>query len=156
MILAPNRQSNQTGHLHTQHGVHETDHPPFAGKHALIIEDNDLNAEVLSTLLNQYGLTVTVMPVPHNLTGMLRQIEQLDAIFLDIELPGYDGFDVLEEIHALPEMGNIPVVAYTVHVSEIDRARRAGFHSFLGKPIKQELFGQQLERILNNQPVWDA
>ena len=135
--------------------MHEGTELPFSGKHALIIEDDDLNAEVLATLLTQYGLTVTVMPVPHNLSEMLRQIDTLDAIFLDIELPGYDGFEVLEEIHALPEMAEIPVVAYTVHISEIDRARRAGFHSFLGKPLKQEMFGQQLKRILSNQSVWD-
>jgi CheY-like chemotaxis protein len=136
------------------------DHPgtfrPHVGKHALIVEDNVLNAEVLATLLGKYGLASTVLETPVHLEETLESLTRVDVVFLDLEFRDHNGFDVNRQLHNHPRMQNIPVVAYTVHTSEIDRARREGFHSFLGKPIKQERFEEQLNRILSNQPVWDA
>jgi DNA-binding NarL/FixJ family response regulator len=51
-------------------------------------------------------------------------------------------------------LGRVPVVAYTVHVSEINRAYQLGFHSFIGKPIDPDKFPDQLARILRGEPVW--
>jgi CheY-like chemotaxis protein len=51
---------------------------------------------------------------------------------------------------------DIPVVAYTSHNSEMATARAKGFHSFLGKPLKQEHFPGQMGKILNNEAVWEV
>jgi CheY-like chemotaxis protein len=129
---------------------------PHTGKHALIIEDGPLNAEVMATLVGKYGMTATIVGTPRDLDQVLDLLDQLDVIFLDLEFSEHDGFETHRELKGDPRVEGVPVVAYTVHISEIERARREGFHSFLGKPLKQEKFGEQLSQILSGQPVWDA
>lgn len=125
-----------------------------AGKHALIIEDDDLSAEVMETLLGKYGLTATITATPRGLEAVLRSMERLDIIFLDLEFREANGFEVQRQLRNDPQADGIPIVAYTVHVSQIYRARDAGFDSFIGKPIDQEHFGERLNRILNGEQVW--
>ncbi len=48
----------------------------------------------------------------------------------------------------------IPIVAYTVHISEINMARQVGFHSFLGKPLDMDSFPHHLSQILSGEGVW--
>jgi two-component system, cell cycle response regulator DivK len=143
-----------TPHPARRGGVHRA--LPHAGKHALIIEDNALNAEVLETLLGKYGLTATTVESPGNLADLLASLDRLDAIFLDLELVETTGFEVYHRLQQIPQAARVPVVAYTVHLSQLERARREGFDGFLGKPLKQEWFEDQLNRILSGLPVWDA
>ena len=143
----------QTGPL-GQKIAHEWSQPHI-GKHALIIEDDPLNAEVIATLVGKYGMTATIVRTPRDLDQVIDLLYQLDVIFLDLEFRFHNGFDTQQQLTDDPRVEGVPVVAYTVHTSEIDRARRAGFHSFLGKPLKPEKFGEQLTQILDGQRVWD-
>lgn len=52
-------------------------------------------------------------------------------------------------------LDDVPIVAYSVHVSEIEIARRAGFDGFLGKPLDADRFSDQLRRILSGEQVWE-
>jgi CheY-like chemotaxis protein len=125
-------------------------------KYALIIDDNQANAEVLEMLLKSEGVGSTIVYLPRNLPAVLDQLEsQMDVVFLDLELPNHNGFDLMEMLREHPRVNGAPLVAYTVHTSEINEAREAGFHSFLGKPLDTRRFPDQLHRILNNQPVWE-
>jgi len=83
----------------------------------------------------------------------LDSIEKLDVIFLDLELPNYDGVEILTHLKSKPQLAGVPIVAYTVHNSEIDAARKVGFHSFLGKPLSMKKFPDQLQKILAGTPV---
>lgn len=123
--------------------------------HALVVDDNALNNDVLVTLLESAGVAATALESPKNLTMALNQINDLAIIFLDLEFPQHDGFNLLKELRGDPALQDIPIVAYTVHTSEIDEARKAGFDSFLGKPLDIRRFPEQLRKILNKQPVWD-
>lgn len=123
--------------------------------HALIIDDNRLNIEVLTMLLQREGIAYTAIETPRALESALADIEAVSVVFLDLEMPNHDGFDLLSELKALPQIGTAPIVAYTVHTSEIDRARRAGFDAFLGKPLNSSRFSEQLARILNGESVWE-
>jgi len=124
--------------------------------HALIIDDNRNNIDVLTMLLEQEGVSQTAVQNGKQVTKALDQIEKVDVVFLDLEFPYGDGFQVLEVVKAIPEFADVPVIAYTVHTSEIDEVRRAGFDGFLGKPLDSRRFSGQLKRILNGIPVWDA
>ncbi|MBE2269716.1 MAG: response regulator [Anaerolinea sp.] len=127
--------------------------PPL---HALIIEDNANNSEVLQLLLQQQGVDSTIVPSTRGVLAALDQLDQVDVIFLDIEFPIGDGFAVLDLLRTLPRLNGTPIVAYSVHISEIDRARAAGFDGFLGKPLQAQLFPGQLRRILGGRPVWEV
>jgi two-component system, cell cycle response regulator DivK len=122
--------------------------------HALVIDDNRNNIEVLTTLLEREGVQPTAVTSVQHVAQVLDK--QVDVIFLDLEFPTGDGFEMLKTLKADSRLSGVPVVAYSVHTSEIDRARRAGFDSFLGKPLDMQRFPGQLQRILNHQPVWDV
>ena len=122
--------------------------------HALIIDDNRENVDVLAELLTLEGVTFTRVHNPTLVESVIDDIDSLDVIFLDLEMPKLDGYQLLEWFQSDARFDRIPVVAYTVHVSEISVARQLGFHSFLGKPLDADQFPQQLARILNGERVW--
>lgn len=123
---------------------------------ALIVDDNPLNSDVLITLVQSAGIDAVAIESPRYLLEAIDHLKNLQVIFLDLEFPNHNGFDLLKEIKGDPRLVNIPIVAYSVHTSEIDRVRKAGFHSFVGKPLDPKRFPLQLERILNNQSVWEV
>ena len=120
---------------------------------ALIIDDKPINNEVLGLLLEQEGVQYKALTTPTTVFDLLQSMT-IHIIFLDLELPGYNAFDLAQEIKAkYPE---IFTIAYTVHNARIENARRAGFDGFLGKPLKARRFSEQLRNILAGEPVWDA
>jgi two-component system cell cycle response regulator DivK len=123
--------------------------------HAVIIDDNGKNIEVLARLLSMQDISCTRVSRPSQLDGALHNVDEVDVVFLDLEMPGMSGYDILEKLKADSRFQSVPIVAYTVHISEIGVAHRQGFHSFLGKPLDADKFPEQLARILNGQPVWE-
>lgn len=122
--------------------------------HAVIIEDNTQNVQVLGSLLAKEGVTHTAILDATLVAETLQSIGRVDVVFLDLEMNSLSGYDVLEMIKAEPRFQTVPVVAYTVHVSEINTAYQKGFDSFLAKPIDSEQFSDQLARILRGERVW--
>jgi len=127
----------------------------FQNVYALIIEDDMSDADVLQTLLLRLGFQCDYVD-NRGLFDALGDIPRPDIIFLDLQMPGMDGYQVLEELHAIPELAGIPIVAYTAHLTESQAAKRAGFHSFLGKPLKSSQLAGQLQRIMNNEHIWEV
>jgi two-component system, cell cycle response regulator DivK len=121
---------------------------------ALIIDDNDGNLDVLAELLEMEGMTSITVRQPERLEAALGSYHQLDVIFLDLEMPGIDGYTMLSYLKNDERFKAVPVVAYTVHVSQMNVARQRGFHSFLGKPLDADRFPEQLARILRGERVW--
>lgn len=122
-------------------------------KHALIIEDDPVNAEVLAFMLKAESVTSTIIHNPAHVRDVVSGLPALDVVFVDLEMPGLNGYDVLRMLK--DDMGiEAPVVACTVHTSQIDIARSKGFHSFLGKPLMAEQFSGQLAQILNGKSIW--
>lgn len=128
----------------------------FEGIHALIIEDTATDAEVLRSLLERLGVSYSMVNDSRKIEAVLGESQAPNVIFLDLELPGGNGYQVIELLRALPATTGVPVVAYTSHNSEMANARDRGFHSFLGKPLKQGQFAEQLSRILNDEAVWEV
>ncbi len=124
---------------------------------ALIIEDDQTSISVLRTLLAQMGIeTVEITGSTHSIPDELQKVLRPHVIFLDLEMPGINGYDALVLIRSNPHFEAVPVVAYTTHTSHLNRARSAGFHSFLGKPLNPAQFREQVSRILDNIPVWEV
>ena len=123
--------------------------------HALIIDDDNFNLEVLGRLLAAEGATYTTVQDPTHISATVDNLKQVDVVFLDLEMPkmdGYKAFDLLQR-----KLGKgVPVFACTVHTNEIEHARKLGFAGFVAKPLDKERFAVQWQRIQNNQPVWEA
>ena len=123
-------------------------------RHALIIDDNPSTVEVLTALLRMEGVRATAFLRPDRALEALPTLRPVDVVFCDIEMPHVSGFDLLPELKRI--LGNaVPIIAYTVHTSEIELARRYGFSGFLGKPVDGEQFSAHLSRILAGLPVWE-
>jgi two-component system cell cycle response regulator DivK len=121
--------------------------------HALVIDDNAQNRRVLVQLLAKQGVDAIEVPDSRKLGSSIPTLGPVDVVFLDLEMPGLDGFDVKNLLRA--HLGSTPIVAYTVHVSEMNVVRQSGFDGFIGKPVDNSRFPDQLARILNGQQVWD-
>ncbi|CAG1012423.1 MAG: response regulator [Anaerolinea sp.] len=123
--------------------------------HAVIIDDTELGLKVLSSLLEMTQASHTTIQDPRKASTVLRNLPQVDVIFLDLEMPYLSGPDMLKLIKQ--DLGlNAPVIAYSVHTSEIQQVREMGFDGFLGKPVNMNDFPKHLQNILNGIPVWVA
>lgn len=119
----------------------------------LIIDDDKLNVDILTRLLEPLNTAVTTVLEPDKLESIIDDLPVLDVVFLDLEMPALDGYEVLVD---LKERYGItaPVVAYTVHTSESPTAAKLGFDSFLAKPLDADQFPDLFERILKGERVW--
>lgn len=124
--------------------------------HALIIDDNLKNIDVLARLLGMEGVSCTTVPKTSQLDDVLKHVTSVDVVFLDLEMPGKNGYEILEKLKADPRFTSVPIVAYTVHVSELHNAHQGGFTSFIGKPLDSDRFPEQLARILSGEQVWET
>ena len=121
--------------------------------HALVVDDNKQNLRVLSQMLSKQGVHSTEVFDPLTLEAILPTLEAVDVIFLDLEMPGLDGFAVKDRI--LKTFVNIPIIAYTVHISEMNVIQEHGFSGMLAKPLDGARFPDQLARILRGEQVWE-
>lgn len=115
--------------------------------HIMVVDDNIVNLEVATSMLNRYQAKVTVAASGKECLKMLGT-EPVDLIFLDYMMPEMDGIDTLKNIRALgdPKLESVPVVALTANA--VSGAREmfleAGFDEYISKPIERETF----EKIL--------
>ncbi len=122
--------------------------------HALVIDDNRNNLEVLAGLLAEQGIACSGVNDPTRVNAELQNLPAIGVVFCDLEMPRMDGFEVLQILRE--RFGkSLPIIAYSVHLSEINLARKMGFDGFLGKPLDADRFPELIRRILNGQPVWE-
>lgn len=115
----------------------------------LIVEDNADNMKLFRTVLAIRGHTTAGLPGGDGLVETMRS-ETPDLVLLDIQLPGADGYQLLELLKAAFPTGLAPVVALTAHAMSGDRERAitAGFDGYLTKPIDVGSFAQAVEGFL--------
>jgi ribose transport system substrate-binding protein len=122
--------------------------------HALIIDDNRTDQMILSRLLSLEGVQVSQIFNPAELEANLQVLDDVDIVFVDLEMPNLNGYEVFQILKQY--LGDaVPLVACTVHTSEVNTVRDLGFNSFLGKPLKSNLFSAQFHAIMEGKPVWE-
>ncbi|HEY4000542.1 MAG TPA: ATP-binding protein [Candidatus Xenobia bacterium] len=108
----------------------------------LLVEDNRLNQLVAETFLRIRGHQVTVVGSGPQAVSQVRE-HAFDVVLLDIQMPGQDGFETLDQLRRLPSGRSVPVVAMTAHAMKGYRERclSKGFDDYLPKPFrKYELY----------------
>jgi len=117
----------------------------------LIVEDSPDNMKLFRTLLGLKGHAVTEL---WSGDGLLATIARTDPelVLMDIQLPGKDGFALLQEIRASPH-ARVRVVALTAHAMTGDRERamQAGFDGYITKPIDIREFPGRVARALGGE-----
>jgi DNA-binding response OmpR family regulator len=118
-------------------------------KQILIADDDPVTVQMLSGVLKGAGFSVFVA-LDAMQAVMLAMRTPLDAIILDIGMPGGGGFQVLERLKAAAKVSAIPVIVVTALTDPALRARvRAlGAKDFFSKPIDPSQLLQALDRLL--------
>jgi two-component system cell cycle response regulator DivK len=118
-------------------------------RRVLVVEDNPVNLELVSALLEPHGCEVLIAMTGDEALGILATIRP-DLVLMDIQLPGMTGYETTRRIKADPALAGIPVVALTAHAMrhEEAKAEEAGCDAFLTKPIDVQAFHETLHRFL--------
>jgi PAS domain S-box-containing protein len=113
----------------------------------LLVEDNQPNAEMLKAFVLAIGYRVT-----HVNSGedALQEVdrERPEAILMDIQMPGMDGWETTRRLKSNPTTAEIPVIAVTALAMPEDRARcaAAGVNAFFAKPLKLRELAEALQK----------
>ena len=127
------------------------------GKHVLLAEDNDLNAEIATAILMTAGLVVDRV---EDGLQCVRKIEQspagtYDLILMDIQMPNMDGYRATEMIRGLSDKdkATIPIIAMTANAFEEDRkkALAKGMNGHIAKPVDAEKVEKTICSVLGSQ-----
>ena len=125
----------------------------YKGKKILLVEDNELNREIATAIMQEIGLDVDIAEDGTDAVNIMSSAEgrSYDLIFMDIQMPKMDGYTATREIRTLkdPKCANIPIVAMTANAFEEDREKaiRAGMNGHIAKPISTEVILEKLSLI---------
>lgn len=120
------------------------------GKHILLAEDNDLNAEIAMVILNRMGLVVERVEDGVQCVDKLdkQPAGTYDLILMDIQMPNMDGYKATQAIRNFADQRktSIPIIAMTANAFEEDKrnALKAGMNDHIAKPIDVD----KIEKIL--------
>ena len=125
---------------------------PVALGQLLYIEDNAVNVLLVEELVRSLS-GLSIVSEPNGTAGVARAVAlRPDLILIDMQLPDFDGFEVLRRLRAAPETASIPCIALSANAmpDDIDRALAAGFRDYWTKPIKFKPFIDALDRLFPN------
>lgn len=134
--------------------VKSTEDYSFRGKRILLVEDNDLNAEIAQTILAGTGMTVDRACDGIQCVDVLKGSEPgyYDMVLMDIQMPNMDGYEATRIIRQFEDkrLSEIPIIAMTANAFAEDRKQAfdAGMNGHIAKPINAEDLKMTLAGIL--------
>ena len=130
----------------------EVNHPGLPGKHILLAEDNDLNREIATELLEMRGLTVDAVENGLHAADAFRTSPPgyYAAVLMDIQMPEMDGYTATKTIRSMKrkDAHTIPILALTANafVADVGKARSVGMNDHIAKPIDVEQLMHVLQK----------
>lgn len=126
----------------------------FAGKHLLLVEDNDLNREIALEILGEYGFIIDTAINGVEAVERLAASENnpYDLVLMDIQMPIINGYEATKQIRGLehPAQASVPIIAMTANAFDEDRraAKDCGMNGFISKPIDMKEVLSVLQDVL--------
>lgn len=127
----------------------------FKGLKVLLVEDNELNAEIAESILKEAGFVVDTVNDGAVAVERIRTAElgQYDVILMDVQMPVMDGYEATRQIRAMHRSGisSLPIIAVTANAFEEDRmlALQAGMDGHVSKPIEISKLMDMLKTVLH-------
>ncbi len=131
----------------------------YRGKRVLLVEDNELNREIATTILEETGMIIDSVEDGDIAVMTIKEepAEKYDLILMDVQMPRMDGYTATREIRALADnkKSNIPIVAVTANAFEEDRKKaiESGMNGHIIKPISIEQIAKVLDEIFEIEKV---
>lgn len=130
--------------------------PDFSGYRVLIAEDNDLNLEIASEIIETTGAKVETAGNGLEVLEKLKNVSEdyFDLIFMDIRMPKMDGYMTANAIRSSGRK-NIPIIAMTANAfaDDVTQSRAAGMNDHIAKPLKMSVIFQTMEKWLSNKVI---
>lgn len=126
--------------------------PDYSGLHAMIVEDNAVNADILSNILKKMKLKTTICENGQAAVDVFAQnpAHTFDIFFMDIQMPVLNGYAATERIRACAASGGeaVPIVAVSANAfpEDIEMSMRAGMNEHLSKPVAVSRIGAVVEQ----------
>ncbi len=126
----------------------------FSGKRALLVEDNELNAEIAEEILSMSGLEIVYAKDGKEALDKMAEAKPgyYDIVFMDIQMPIMDGYDATRAIRSLPGdyPRNVPIIAMTANafMGDVQACKAAGMDEHIAKPLDLDLLFKVLNRWL--------
>ena len=132
---------------------HKNEHIRYEGIHALVVEDNFINQKLMKSILNRFGIEITLANNGEEAIK-LREQDSFDIIFMDIQMPIMGGIEASKKILEFEKEKNqrhIPIIALTANVLEGDKEKYLayGMDAYLSKPMNIEDFKEILLTFLD-------
>ena len=126
------------------------------GKRILLAEDNELNAEIAETVLEETGIKVKHVEDGIQCIEELKKMPEkyYDVILMDVQMPNMDGYTARQRIRDLDDSrAEIPIIAMTANAYDEDRrkAQEAGMDGFLAKPLDVDEMMRLLAQIIKTE-----
>ena len=134
--------------------INPSDQKCLCGTRILLTEDNDLNAEIATELLQEEGCTVDRAKDGVECVDMLEKAANgtYQLILMDIQMPVMNGYDAAKKIRRMddPQKANIPIIAMTANAFTEDRqaALDAGMNDHIAKPINMNILVPTIQKYL--------
>ena len=126
----------------------------FEGKRILVVEDNELNMEIICTILKNYGIETEQAVNGKEAVYRMEnsQNSYYDMIFMDIMMPEMDGLEATRAIRNLDreDCKNIPIYAMSANAfdEDVKRSLECGMNGHLSKPVNMKILEKTLQEIL--------
>ena len=124
----------------------------FTGRKVMLVEDNALNREISTEILEDRGIEVTAMERGDLAVEKLKYSSiKYDAVLMDIQMPGIDGYEATRRIRKLdnPDVANVPIIAMTANAFDEDKraALEAGMNDHVSKPVNVDVLCATLAKF---------
>lgn len=118
----------------------------------LIVDDDAANILLLSKILQANGYTNVMTTDEPRDAAVLQKEHRYALVFLDINMPELNGYEVLDQLRGLDDFSNTKVIATSgdIYPKEIKKALDAGFNDYLTKPMKMDDILNVVEKALQN------
>lgn len=127
---------------------------PAAAPCALVVEDNEHTAYLLSFMLERAGFTVTTVDNGRDAEHLLERETDIGIVLLDLMLPYVDGFELLTQMRESPHWQHVPVIVVSGKTTEADvvRAFKLGADDYVRKPFPPHELLARVRRLTRSAP----
>ncbi|MDH5656704.1 MAG: response regulator [Spirochaetia bacterium] len=119
-------------------------------KNILYVEDNPANLRLITQVMEKIQGVELISAHTPQLGLDLCDAKEMDLILLDINLPGMNGFEMLEKLRSMNQYKDVPILAVSANAmpGDIAKGKEAGFDEYITKPINIQNFIQTVKEYL--------